>query len=145
MLVRLIMVASDGRRLLTFTASALAGTGLVQRATGLPTADIHGPLHYLGVMDPLCGGTRAAYLLFSGRFGTAALYNPMVFPLFAGIAVLVVRAGFGMATGRWFDVVLSPQGRRVLAVIMVVGVLALEVRQQLHAQLLSQPWPPPTR
>jgi hypothetical protein len=45
---------------LTIVVSA----GLLVAATlavfGLPPVDIHGPTHYVGIMDPLCGMTRAA-------------------------------------------------------------------------------------
>lgn len=28
---------------------------LALRIVGVPPIDVHGPLHYLGIMDPLCG------------------------------------------------------------------------------------------
>jgi len=39
----------------------------VLAAVGLPPVDLHGPLHYLGVMDPLCGMTRGTVAVLRGR------------------------------------------------------------------------------
>ena len=44
---------------------------------GLPAVDLHPPLHRLGIMDPLCGGTRAARYAAQGRFEDAWTYNPL--------------------------------------------------------------------
>jgi len=44
------------------TLTPLAAAGLLAAAilavVGLPPVDLHGPLHRLGIMDPLCGMTR---------------------------------------------------------------------------------------
>lgn len=50
-------------------AVALCGlmAAVVLAVFGLPPADLHGVLHRLGVMDPLCGGTRSVYLTLHGR------------------------------------------------------------------------------
>ena len=42
---------------------------------GLPPVDLHGPLHRLGIMDPVCGGTRSAYFAVSARWALAWYYN----------------------------------------------------------------------
>lgn len=104
--------------------------------------DLHSPLHHLGIMDPRCGGTRAMYLLFSGDFAGAALYNPVVFPLVLGVLVMLVRAAIGWTTRRWLTVRLPGRARRVVAVTALVLLLALWVRQQAMAELLMQPWRP---
>ena len=55
--------------------SRLAITGLAAATAmalfGLPPADIHGPLHYLGIMDPLCGATRGVRLALLGHLAKA--------------------------------------------------------------------------
>jgi hypothetical protein len=104
---------------------------------GLPHADLHGPLHYLGVMDPLCGGTRSVYLTLHGRLHDAMHYNPVGPLLVAAAVAMLIRAAIGWATGRWFSVGVP---RRMLITVAVVAIAALEVNQQLHAALLSQPW-----
>lgn len=108
---------------------------------GVPPVDLHGPLHYLGIMDPLCGGTRAMYLLTTGDFVRAARYNPIVFPLAVVLVILLVRAAIGWATHRWFDLTLSRTGRRLLIFALVLGLVVLGVRQQLNADMLMQSWP----
>ena len=116
---------------------------LALRIVGVPPIDVHGPLHYLGIMDPLCGGTRATFLMLSGDPSAAARYNPLVFPLAAVVLVVLLRAGIGTLTGRWLNVRPSRGVRRALLVVVAVAVAALAVRQQLHADLLMQGWPAP--
>ena len=122
-----------------WTWIALSGLliALALAAIGLPHADIHGPLHYLGVMDPLCGGTRSVYLTLHGQLGEAARYNPLG-PLLVVVALVVlIRAAIGWLTGRWID---ARVPRPILIPIALVALIALEVNQQLHAALLTQPW-----
>lgn len=126
---------------LTFAAAFLLLGAVVLRVVGVPPIDVHGPLHYLGIMDPFCGGTRAMYLLSAGDFRRAATYNPIVFPLAAAIVLLVARAVIGWATHRWPKFTLSPTVRRVLLVALVIAVAALGVRQQLNAEMLMRSWP----
>jgi hypothetical protein len=61
-----------------WTRIALAGMVIaaVLAVFGLPLANLHGPLHYVGVMDPLSGGTRSVYLTLRGRLHEAIRYNP---------------------------------------------------------------------
>src|SRR5215207_4948303 len=56
--------------LLTAAATALLAV------VGLPPIDLHGPLHYFGIMDPLCGGTRSVYLTTHAHLAAAIRYNP---------------------------------------------------------------------
>jgi hypothetical protein len=105
---------------------------------GVPRVDLHGPLHHVGVMDPLCGGTRAAFLLARGRWVAAWTYNPIVFPLAAVAVALLARAAVGLTTRRWLTVRFAR--RRPLIVLLVIAVALLEVRQQMHADLLSSAW-----
>ena len=113
------------------------------RLAGVPPVDIHGPLHRLGIMDPLCGGTRATYLLASGDFSAAAEYNPVVFPLAVVVAALAVRLVLGIALGSWLQVRVARPARRPLLAAFMIAVTLLEIRQQLHAELLMQPWSGP--
>ena len=73
----------------------------------------------------------------AGHSAAAARYDPIAFPLAAGILVLLTRAAVGWTTGRWLAVHLSPTARRVL-VVGIAAVIALEIRQQLHSDLLMQ-------
>lgn len=122
-----------------WTWIALSGLGLalVLAVVGLPRADIHGPLHYLGVMDPFCGGTRSVYLTMHGRLTEAVRYNPAGPLLVLTAIAMLARALAGWATGHWLTLRVS---RWILVPIVVVALIALEVNQQLHAALLTQPW-----
>lgn len=125
----------------TWAAALFGIAAVVLRIIGVPPVDLHGPLHYLGVMDPLCGGTRATFLLLSGDLTGAATYNPIVFPL-AALAVLVyTRAVVGMTTRRWLNVRLGRMPRIAAWTVLVLALLLLGVRQQLNADLLMQAWP----
>jgi Protein of unknown function (DUF2752) len=83
----------------------MALTGLVAAlglaALGLPHADIHGPLHYLGVMDPFCGATRSVYLTMHGQLAEAVRYNPAGPLLLAAAVAVLMRAAIGWVTGYW--------------------------------------------
>ena len=78
----------------------MAGLAAITMAVfGLPPVDVHGPWHYLGVMDPLCGMTRAVLLLARAHIARAVEYNPAS-PLLAAFgAVVLVRAAVGRSTG----------------------------------------------
>ncbi|WP_280459488.1 DUF2752 domain-containing protein [Nocardia carnea] len=133
--------SGDRSRWLTISALALSVGAVALRVAGVPPVDLHGPPHYIGIMDPFCGGTRATYLLLTGDLGESIRYNPGVVAL-AGVVVLVlVRGAVGALTGRWLHITLRPRLRRVLLIGVVVAVAALWVRQQINADLLTQPWP----
>jgi hypothetical protein len=134
--------APDNRAALA-TRLALLGVagGIALRLVGVPPVDLHGPLHHLGIMDPLCGGTRAMFLLTSGHFAAAAEYNPIVFPLAAAPLGRLARAAISRVTGRRLQLSPSPAVRRTLIALGVVALVALEIRQQLHADLLTRSWP----
>jgi len=105
---------------------------------GLPPIDLHGPQHYLGIMSPTCGGTRAARLTAQGRLDEAWAYNPLGIAAVLGAAVVTARAAIGLTTGRWANVGFAWTRRRkglVLTLVVALGI-ALEVRQQLRADLL---------
>lgn len=123
-----------------WTVLAVLGTGTASAMAlfGLPPLDLHGPLHYLGVMDPLCGGTRAARYTMLGRWDLAWRYNPLGLVAVLGAGLMVLRAGIGVVSRRWWTPVLGPTPgvRRLLLVALALGVVALEIRQQLLAPLL---------
>ncbi|PXX06274.1 DUF2752 domain-containing protein [Mycolicibacterium moriokaense] len=104
---------------------------------GLPPVDLHGPLHYFGVMDPLCGGTRSVYLTMHGQLRVAVRYNPAGPALLAGAVAVLIRAGVGRSTGYWVGIHIP---KRILIPMAVAALAALEVNQQLHAVPLTQPW-----
>ena len=124
----------DSLRPLTVVTVLACGAAAAMAIFGLPPVDLHGPWHYLGVMDPLCGMTRAVRLLALGQVRQALEYNPAS-PLLAALgAVVLLRAGIGWAKGRWlrFEVHTSPLTLTALAVL--VGLLW--AHQQAHATLL---------
>lgn len=104
---------------------------------GLPGADLHAPPHYAGIMDPLCGMTRAMYALTTADLATAWRYNPGSFALAAFGAVFSSRGLVGFARGRWLRFPRVP--RRFAWTIGVLTIAALWVNQQSHADLLMRP------
>ena len=106
---------------------------------GLPPIDLRGPLHDLGVMCPLCGGTRSVYLTLHGHLGAALRYNPAAPLVPLATAAVLARAVVGRLSGRW--VTPAAPRRAVLIGFLVVALIALAVNQQLNADLLSSRWP----
>ncbi len=106
---------------------------LVLGVVGVPRLDMHGPLHFLGVMDPLCGATRATYFMAHAEWALAWAYNPGVFVL-AFVSVFgVVRWIVGLASGWWAT---KRVPRRLAWSLVIAGLIALEINQQAHAALL---------
>lgn len=118
-----------------FTAAVLVGTAaaVIMGRFGLPPLNLHTPLHRIGIMDPLCGMTRATAALGRADVATAWRYNPGVFVLAAAAAFMLVRVAVAATTGTWWWV--RARGWPVW-VVLVGGLVALEVNQQLHAELL---------
>lgn len=121
----------------------VAASGLVLAASlaifGLPPIDLHGPLHHnFGIMDPLCGGTRGVRYAIRGEWGSAWAYNPVSIPLVVGAVAVTLRHAIGKLTGRWFNIRLHLP-RLLLIAFVVLPLAALEVNQQLHADLLMSP------
>ena len=117
-----------------FVAAFAAGLAAMALALlGLPPVAIHGPLHYLGIMDPLCGMTRATRLFARGDVVAAWRYNPGSFLLAAMALLSLARGVAGRLTGRWWRV--DADGRLVrISGVLLLGLL--EMNQQLHASLL---------
>lgn len=123
---------------LTWTAMGFLVAALALAVVGVPSIDLHGPLHRFGIMDPACGGTRSVYLFLRGDVAASVRYNPAG-PLVVIVAVLLgLRAALGRITGRW---VTLPLSRRAALIVPVIALLALELNQQAHAALLTSPWP----
>lgn len=131
---------TDQNLVLTITGIAGLVVAVVMAVFGLPPVDIHSPFHYMGVMDPLCGGTRAARLTAQGNWGAAWRYNPLGILATVAAALALVRLLIGVATHRWISVrfVWSPRRQRVAYAIVIAAMVALEVRQQGRADLLMQ-------
>lgn len=123
---------------LTGMALAALAAASTMAVFGLPPVDLHGPLHHIGIMDPLCGGTRAAFYTARGDFALAWRYNPLGVLVVAGALVLVVRTAVGLITRRWLTMTLSWTRRRwwLATVTALLLLAALAVRQQLRADLL---------
>ncbi|MBB5161715.1 DUF2752 domain-containing protein [Mycobacterium sp. AZCC_0083] len=127
-----------------WTWLALLSTAMivVLAVAGLPPVDLHGPLHWLGIMDPLCGGTRSMYLTMHGHPADAVHYNPAAPLVPVATFVLLVRAVVGRLYGWWITPVMP---RRVVfaccAAIVMIALVALEIHQQLNAELLTSRWP----
>ena len=102
---------------------------------GLPPIDVHGPLHRIGIMDPLCGMTRATRLLARGEVRAAARYNPASLLLPPAAVAAVIRLAYGWRTGRWWSI--RPRTSPLLMAVLGVMAMALWVRQQLQADLLQ--------
>jgi hypothetical protein len=135
-LIRFQWRAVDEYRGLTLAAIAGGLVALGMARFGLPPVDIHLPLHYLGVMDPLCGMTRAVTATARGDITTALVYNPGILLLGLGAGCLYLRVAIGLVSGQWLAVTL--ERRRTMIMIAVLMTLALWVNQQMHADLLMQ-------
>ncbi|MGH9243957.1 MAG: DUF2752 domain-containing protein [Acidimicrobiales bacterium] len=130
--MRLTIDSHDQHHAWTWASVVFAVGAVVLTVFGLPPIDIHGPLHYAGIMDPFCGGTRATLALARGDLATGFHYNPGVPFLAVAMLAGIVRGAVGVVTGRWVTV----RWRRLVLVVAVLSVVALEVNQQLHAELL---------
>lgn len=123
---------------LTWTALAGLAAAVAMSLWGLPPLDLHGVLHRVGVMDPLCGATRSAMYAARGKLALAWTYNPLGIAAVAATIPISARAAIGLLSGRWFDldVALSRRSRRIVVFLGVVLLVALEWRQQVRADLL---------
>lgn len=128
----------DAHRWVTWLALIGLTAAVAMAIFGLPPIDLHGPQHHVGVMSPTCGGTRAARLTAQGRLDEAWTYNPLgILAVLAAVAVSA-RAAVGLTAGRWVNVgfAWTPRRKRVVITLAVLLTIALEVRQQLRADLL---------
>ena len=131
---------TDRHARLAPAALALALVTVSLRLFGLPPIDLHGPLHPLGVMDPLCGGTRAAMALGRGDLGLSWEYNPLVPLLAVAVLASLARWGWGRTTDRWITVHVAD--RRALILLVGLLVMLSWLNQQANVDLLmSGPQP----
>ena len=130
--------ARDRHRLVTIIAFAGFVAAAVMAVFGLPPVDLHGPFHRLGIMDPLCGGTRAARFTAQGQWATAWEYNPLGIVAVLGAAAVTARTATGVLLGRWLtaELIWTPRRRRLALGVLAALIVVLEVRQQLRADLL---------
>jgi hypothetical protein len=111
------------------------GLGAIMLALfGLPPVDLHSPLHWLGIMDPLCGMTRAVRLFAGGDLVDAARYNPAVFALALAAGGILTRSAIGHARGRWLEI--SVHRSRATTWLVAGAIGLLWVNQQLNAARL---------
>lgn len=105
---------------------------------GLPSIDLHSPLHKLGIMDPLCGGTRAARYAAQGNVAEAWRYNPLSILIVYAAGLAILRAAVGLFGRRWVSLTVNwtLRRRRWAITILIVSMALLEIRQQLRADLL---------
>jgi hypothetical protein len=120
----------------TTTRLALIGIPLAALLAfaGLPPIDIHGPLHYLGIMGPTCGMTRGVMWTTRGDVFRAWQFNPaslLVLPTMIG---LTIRAVHGRLSHRWLN--LHIRWRPWLWIIPAAILLLLSIRQQLNVEFL---------
>jgi len=133
--VSLTITDRDTHRVFTYTAAAGIVATVVLALVGLPAANLHGPLHFQGVMDPLCGMTRGMFYAGQGEWLTAWRYNPGSLLLLTGAAVAVLRAAVGSVTARWLQVRIA---KPLLYSTLIVAIVVLEINQQAHAALLMR-------
>lgn len=128
----------DNHRAITALSAMGLLAGAAMAVFGLPPVDLHGPLHWIGVMSPLCGGTRAARFAARGDWSDAWRYNPLGILAVIAAAIGALRSIIGLGWHRWasFTVQWSPWRRRIAVVLIVAALIALTVRQQLRADLL---------
>ena len=130
----------DRHRLVTVVALIGAAAAAAMGIWGLPPVDLHGPLHKVGIMDPLCGGTRAARYTIEGDLANAWRYNPLGIVTVIGAFLATARTAAGLFAGRWLNLSINWSARRrtIAAAIVVTLVVLLQVRQQARADLLME-------
>lgn len=136
--VRWSVARTDHHAWITWLAMLGAGIAAAMALFGLPPVDLHGLLHQFGIMDPLCGGTRAARYTARGELALAWTYNPLGIITVLGAAAIAVRAFVGLMFSSWLtaNLVWTPRRKRLLYTIGVIALIALQIRQQLRADLL---------
>ena len=133
---------SDRMRMITVGGALGLAAAIAMASFGLPPLDLHGPAHKIGIMDPLCGGTRAARLTAQGRLGEAWTYNPLGIAATFAATLAVGRLIVGIFTRRWLNVEIAwtRKRMRVALAVVVVLLIILEIRQQGRADLLMRPY-----
>lgn len=136
--LRLTWERVDRHRPITFIALAGLGVGALLALLGLPPVELPSSLNLVGVVCPLCGGTRAVYYAMLGQWGMSWAYNPLGVMLVTGAAAVIVRHVAGLASGRWLNLRVRWHKAAIVCLIALLsaGLAALWINQQLHAELL---------
>ena len=131
---------SDRHRVVTAVALFGAVVAVALGVWGLPPVDLHGPLHKVGIMDPLCGGTRAARYTVAGQLDDAWKYNPLGIVTVIGAFLVSARTAVGLLTRHWLNVTIrwTPRRRMLVTAGVMTLLVLLEVRQQARADLLME-------
>lgn len=129
----------DRWQAVTWIAFAAIVIAVVMAVIGLPPIDFHTPLHYAGIMDPLCGGTRAIRLAAKGDWVASWRFNPVGIPLLIVCVLLAGRALVGWTTRRWVTLRIrwTRRGKLFAWLVVVAFLIALEINQQAHVGLLT--------
>jgi hypothetical protein len=114
----------DTQSVWTWIAVVSVACAALLAVFGLPPVDLHGPLHYVGVMDPLCGSTRSVYLTTQGQFREAVRYNPAGRLRFFAAVGMVVRAVAARLSERWLTIRVPP---RILLPVAAITLVALKI------------------
>lgn len=132
----------DEMRLVTWVGIAGLVLAAMMARFGLPPVDLHGPLHRVGIMDPLCGGTRAARLTAQGKLAAAWTYNPLGILATFAAAAAALRLTVGLIARRWLNLQIhwNPRMRWAALALVVFALTLLEIRQQGRADLLTKPY-----
>jgi hypothetical protein len=101
---------------------------------GLPPVSVHEPTHFLGIMGPSCGMTRAVRLLAQGDLWGAWRYNPGSFVLAAAAGLLLIRGLVGITTTRWLDIAFHRP--RLVWATFLIPFVALWINQQAHVSFI---------
>lgn len=132
----------DELRIVTVVGVLGLAAAVAMAVFGLPPVDLHGPLHRMGIMDPLCGGTRAARLTAQGDLAEAWKYNPLGILATVAAGAALARLAIGVLGRRWLNlhIAWTPRRIRIALALVVVATILLEVRQQGRADLLLKPY-----
>lgn len=133
---------ADRMRIVTLLGVTGLVASIAMAVFGLPPVDLHGPLHRMGIMDPLCGGTRAARLTAQGHLLEAWRYNPIGILATVGAALAAARLAVGISMQRWINlrVAWTPRRIRFALAVLAVATVVMEIRQQGRADLLLRPY-----
>lgn len=120
----------------TTTRLTLIGIPLVTllALVGLPPVDIHGPLHYLGIMGPTCGMTRGVMWTARWDLARAGQFNPASLLVVPTLIGLTGRAVYARLANRWLN--LHIRWRPWLWVIPALLILILTIHQQINIDFL---------
>ena len=103
-------------------------------AFGMPPVSIHGPPHFVGIMDPFCGMTRGVAAVARGDLAEAWSFNPASPLVVVALLAMLGRGTYGVLSGRWLELRIAH--RRLMLVVVLVAMAVLEVNQQLHVDRL---------